>query len=119
MTAMNHRKLISRMWAGALAAGLAFSAGAKDARAEQAPAASKPKADSKGEGKAPARAKPDAKQEAKPDAKPGDKTAGKGKGKAGDACKTDEDCDQSSHPMTCRQSGDAQKCVAVPIHPVT
>jgi hypothetical protein len=38
-----------------------------------------------------------------------------GKGKAGDACKTNADCDQSGRPQRCRES----KCELAPVHPVT
>ena len=42
------------------------------------------------------------------------------KGKIGDPCKVDEDCDQSSRPLTCRTSeGGAGRCAGVIVHPVT
>ena len=44
----------------------------------------------------------------------GGKTAG-GKAKAGDACKVNTDCDQSSRPQRCSDG----KCQLAPQHPVT
>ena len=45
----------------------------------------------------------------------GDKVDKVGKAKAGAACKTDADCDQSSRPTRCSDS----KCEPYPSHPVT
>ena len=40
---------------------------------------------------------------------------GSGKGKAGDACKTNEDCEQNARPQQCRDN----RCEERPLHPVT
>jgi len=56
----------------------------------------------------------------KKEAAPEDKANSKGKAKAGEACKTNADCDQSGQGQQCTKS----KCEptptrAAPVHPVT
>ena len=50
-----------------------------------------------------------AKKEAAPESK------GSGKKKAGESCKSNSDCDQSSQSQSCRDA----KCQPQPVHPVT
>lgn len=53
--------------------------------------------------------------QADPDPKKPKAEKSSGKGKPGDACKTNDDCDQGSRPQSCRQN----KCESRPVHPVT
>ena len=98
---MRARKLVSLGWLSALLVGGALAA--PQVQAEEAPA------------KAPARSK------STPKPKDGDK--GKGgdqpKAKAGEPCKTDDDCAQSPRYQVCRESGGKSTCFPPRVHPVT